>query len=113
VFNRWLPQLTLRNDTIFTTERVTDRSRPECYTYRPYLMKVTQKTILNDISTQSMQPANGIIVTKMGSIKYDYLYNDGDVQHYYINSKIGIIRIEFITNGKIRSSQTLNSYYLK
>lgn len=112
-FNQLLGQLTTRNDTIFTTEYLPDLAEPTCYRYRPRLMRVSQRTYLNADNTEELFPENGWIQTKMGSLPYQFVYNNANALKYYINDQIGIIRIEFITDHKLKRSLTLNNYALK
>jgi hypothetical protein len=112
-FNQWLGQLTTRNDTVFTTEYVTNLSETECYKYRPLLMKVKEKSYLNLDKTEIIYPESGSIQTNMGIIPYNYVYENGGALKYFINHKIGIIRIEIIVDNKIKRSKTLNNYKIK
>lgn len=112
-FNQWFGQLTTRNDTVFTTEFIADLSEPECYKLRPFFMKVTQQTYLNPDRTISIYPKTGYIQTKIGNLSYNFVYDEGGALKYYINDKIGVIRIEILVDNKIKRCQTLNNYKLK
>lgn len=113
-FNQWKSFMTLKNDTIYFSQRLTDVNALNCYEHHAFLFETDRPTYLNDDKTVQLYPQNGIINTKLGQITYNYIYYAMPSVKNFINTKIGIVREEvFSSSGEIIRSKTLNNYYIK
>lgn len=114
IFNQYLPQLTLINDTIYTTILAEQVNDSECFDYKPFLFRTATVAYLNPEKTILLYPASGTISTRLGNLQYHYIYENQGSLKYFLNTQLGIVRIEVKSvTGKLVRSKTLNNYYIE
>jgi len=113
-FNQWIPRLTLFGDSLYSTLMTPEAEKPGCFEYEPFLIRPQDTLYYHTATKTKIYQASGVISTRKGPIDYDYIYEITGASRFYLNDRIGIIRMElFDQDGNVIRSQTLNNYEVK
>jgi hypothetical protein len=119
-FSSIIPQLTLRNDTLFSTIFTPEETSLNCYELLYPMFFSTEDTIQvnNAQSDKFVYRSSDAIETIIGTYSNNIIYKEEDIFEVIINEQIGIIKIYFFifnaNNQKIkRRTLTLKDFDLK
>jgi hypothetical protein len=119
-FSSIIPQLTLRNDTLFSTILTPEQSSANCFKllYPMFFSTIDSIEVDDEPSDKFVYRDITPVETSIGTYSDNIIYNEENLFEVIINEEIGIIKISFfIPNGnkpsQKRRTLTLKDYDLK
>lgn len=118
-FSSILPQLTLKNDTLFSTQLTPAQNSPNCYQLLYPMFFETTDTVQVDRmpSRKFVFKSTAAIQTTVGTFSDNIILKEEEVFEIATNKQVGIVKISFFafnsTNQKIkRRTLTLKDFDL-
>ena len=101
-FSSLIPQLTVRNDTLFSTALTPQPDAPNCYELiSPMFFSTTDSIQVGDgFSNAFVYSSAEEVITPSGIYTDNIIYKSGDAYEVIVNPEIGIIQISFFLFGE-------------
>jgi hypothetical protein len=114
-FSSIIPQLTLRNDTLFSTSLTPEQSSANCYEllYPMFFSTSDSVHVDDDPSNKFVYRSISPIETPTGIYYNNIIYNEEGVFEIIVNEQVGIIKISFFVYNENSEKQKRRTLTLK